>query len=220
MELKLSIQFQSIHKWKSIARRLLKVIKHLPHKIKRYMKWASKASADAATAHAMEGDNLYYDDQSDFIDEWYDDETNEQWVVSSAQMDDDNMYWDDAEIWSDDAEVQMEEEEAMKVNKVDVKKVSLIKTENGNDVNRKCMHMMGGRLCFCQFMAMIDSPKYHCHPQQQSIFGALSGMNADNAEDVDVDEYMDEYYFDDNANEHEEEEASAKIDEYADYYQY
>merc|ERR1712187_975288 len=118
-------------------------------------------------------------------------------------MDDDNMYWDDAEIWSDDAnaEVQMEEEEAMKVNKVDVKKVSLIKTENGNDVNRKCMHMMGGRLCFCQFMAMIDSPKYHCHPQQQSIFGALSGMKAYNAEDVDVDEYSDEYYGDDNSEE-------------------
>merc|ERR1711902_474196 len=111
--------------------------------------------------------------------------------------------------------------EEAKVSKVDVKKVSLIKTENGNDVNRKCMHMMGGRLCFCQFMEWIDSPKYHCHPQE-SMFNELQPIKKEQNEKkvsaaklvdydneiIQFDEGWDaEKYFDANYDAHKEEYA-------------
>jgi len=55
--------------------------------------------------------------------------------------------------------------------------------------------MIGGRLCLCQFLGWIDSPRYHCHPQQ-----ALTAMGPPVAAEVkekfkvfDVDDYLDDY---------------------------
>merc|ERR1712130_151650 len=81
------------------------------------------------------------------------------------------------------------------MNNSEIKSVPIIKTEKGNDVNRKCMHMMGGRLCFCQFMQWIDSPKYHCHPQE-SMFAEINNSKQDkisNADSVNIDNYMNEF---------------------------
>merc|ERR1712228_495202 len=95
--------------------------------------------------------------------------------------DDDLLFWDDSEIWAGD--------DAM----------TKTKTEKGHAVNRKCMHMMGGRLCFCQFMQWIDSPKYHCHPEQSSMFAGMGMMNMNEpnkqmkvakAEIINFDDYM------------------------------
>ena len=141
---------------------------------------------------------MQYDADGEYIDEWYDDREGEQWVISSAKMDSNNLYWDDAAIWFDDDDMSEQMEDAKTIPAV-------IKTEKGRDVNRKCMHMMGGRLCFCQFMQWIDSPKYHCHPQQ-SMFAGFSEPNEDKkvdkavhvaaaaAADDDDDDELDNYY--------------------------
>merc|ERR1712228_220065 len=119
--------------------------------------------------------------------------------------DDDLLFWDDSEIWAGD--------DAM----------TKTKTEKGHAVNRKCMHMMGGRLCFCQFMQWIDSPKYHCHPQE-SMFAQMNNPKQDNvanAESLNVDNYMNEYddydYFENDIEELDEyydDDAAAKMNEY------
>eukprot|EP01084_Bolivina_argentea_P000447 846_1 len=174
MELKLSIQFQSVHKWKDIARRLLDVIKHLPHKVQRYVKWASDASAMT--------------EEEDVMDEWYDEKGEEQWVITSAKVDADNMYWDDEDIW--DAEFEDNEEED-----VAVREMNTITTNKGHQVARKCLHLMGGRLCLCQFLSWIDSSQYHCHPQQ-GVFvdGFKGGVSSAQGIDLNVYDYMNMYY--------------------------
>jgi len=207
MSLKLSIQFQSIHKWKKTAKRILDVIKHLPHKMKRYMKWANTASL--SSARSVDGDWLQYDDDDEdeheddadlsptdsridsadgakALDHWYDGEGNEQWVISSAAVNADNLYWDDDDIWQRDTVMDAEGDG------VDPGKTAVITTEKGRDVDKRCMHMMGGRFCLCQFLSWIDSPQYHCHPQQSSPFMAMMGppVAAAKVDDLDVEDYM------------------------------
>eukprot|EP01083_Nonionella_stella_P231852 818418_1 len=170
MELKLSIQFQSIHKWKSVAKRILDVIKHIPYKTKRYVQWARTASMDLTSAKQMDGD-VYEEDEQDIMDQWHEDDSSVWVVSSSAKVSADDVYWDDDEIWDD---------------------VSTVKTDNGHEVRRKCMQNMGGRrLCFCQFMSWIDAQRYDCHrtePMKEESTVASS------AKGLDMDRYLDVYY--------------------------
>ena len=230
MSLKLSIQFQSIHKWKKIAKRILDVIKHLPHKMKRYMKWANTASI--SSARAMNGDMMQYDDaQYDYnemyddgyqfeeeedlmaLDQWYDADEGEQWVISAAQVDADNLYWDDADIWQRDQ--VGDEDEQQQGEMEEMSSAAVITTDKGRDVEKRCMHMMGGRLCLCQFLQWIDSPQYHCHPQG-SFFDMMGPMAAAKATNLDIDDYLeveeDGYdHDDDDDDEDERQEGAARM---------
>eukprot|EP01084_Bolivina_argentea_P122195 216565_1 len=211
MELKLSIQFQSIHKWKRIAKKLLNVVKHLPYKVTRYMKWASKASTNAAAYNNMNDNiyNNYYNElfendnneiSSEFVDEWYDENDDRQWVVSSSQINNGNdIYWNDNEIWDDD----MDSVGDMGGDKVGS---AVIKTDKGREMERRCMHMMGGRLCLCQFLQWIDSPQYHCQPKENIMFNPnkISQVKGDGnnnkisgAVDIDINDYININYYDD-----------------------
>merc|ERR1719204_1892221 len=73
--------------------------------------------------------------------------------------------------------------------------VAVIKTHRGRDVEKRCLHMMGGRFCLCQFLQWIDSPQYHCRPQQP--FDMLPRKDDDKgyaAAGLDIEDYVELYY--------------------------
>ena len=78
-----------------------------------------------------------------FMDEWFDDQDGSEWIVSNEAVSSFYDYqWENDEIWD---EIDHE-----------------ILTTNGNSIDRKCMHMWGQRLCLCQFLDWLDSHKYKC----------------------------------------------------------
>eukprot|EP01084_Bolivina_argentea_P143590 252094_1 len=106
----------------------------------------------------------YYDDYDDLYDyedvsdneeyrisekaHFYDNNDDNEWVVSSLSTSDLDNVWEDPKQWE---------------------YVDRIKTENGRIIQRKCLHMWKHRLCLCQFLEWIDDAKYKCFPRGQQI---------------------------------------------------
>lgn len=85
------------------------------------------------------------------MDEWYDNSENVQWIVSNDAISSFYDYqWQNDALWDE----------------ID----NHIISDSGNDINRKCLHMWGQRLCLCQFLGWMDSNKYKCLPSTKHIF--------------------------------------------------
>ncbi len=68
------------------------------------------------------------------------------WSVSNEAITDYDMKWDNNEMW-DEITPQ-------------------VTTIHDNIITRNCLHLWAKRLCLCQFLNWIDSPKYKCLPTQ------------------------------------------------------
>ena len=105
----------------------------------------------------------------------------------------------------------------------EMNEVDAIKTDKGRDVERRCMHMMGGRLCLCQFLGWIDSPQYHCHPQTPFVgmmpqkTKKIEKGKVSNAMNLDIADYIDIYDDGDN-DENEEFHGYAANNDMSQYY--
>merc|ERR1712228_440749 len=93
----------------------------------------------------------YYEDVSDSETydnaekaHWHDTADDNDWIVSSLSTKDLDSVWDDSSEWESEDKIT---------------------SESGAKIQRKCLHMWQHRLCLCQFLEWIDSPKYKCYPR-------------------------------------------------------
>ena len=97
------------------------------------------------------------DEDSSFMDEWFDNNDGQQWIISNEAVSSFYDYqWENDQIWD---EIDNE-----------------IITMNGNSISRKCMHMWGQRLCLCQFLGWLDSHKYKCIQNTQNVLEQSNSM--------------------------------------------
>merc|ERR1712173_483172 len=106
------------------------------------------ASDDADDEYFYEdvSENLAYDNEEKA--HWHDSVDDADWIVSSLSTKDLDTIWDDSSQWESSDEIT---------------------SESGAKIQRKCLHMWKERLCLCQFLEWIDSPKYKCYPRDQDV---------------------------------------------------
>ena len=104
--------------------------------------------------------NLYGDEDetesaaaSKVSDWWVDDGDAAEWIVTDEAMEGYDSRWSSDSEWEN-------------VSK-------RIKTKFGHTLTRKCLHMWGQRLCFCQFLDWIDDQKYKCMPRGDTVAAAM-----------------------------------------------
>ena len=95
-------------------------------------------------------DSLLMWDDDLVIDDWYDTDNGAAWSVSSDAMSSFYDYqWENEALWDE----------------VD----HSIFTNSGHELQRKCMHMWGQRLCLCQFLDWMDTEKFKCQQNMNPV---------------------------------------------------